>query len=204
MPNIIEILNEHGGSMEWSELIDYVCRLGIDYSSLMSVLFKLKNGGHIKISGETIIAINTYRADQMCRPGVVNEDLSIKQTRHKQVSIQYDQTLFRVEGRSGKLLKRVVVDEGMADLLTAIWTLGIPTTRSCQGVNGEMAWIRFEFSTDLNRFLNLVSPPLSINEWKLGREKIGNMEAIDLWFPPEDIEKIVEELKKKVDDRRIN
>jgi hypothetical protein len=197
MPNIIEILNEHGGSMELSELIDYVCRLGIDYSSLMSVLFRLKNGGHIKISGETIIAINTHRADQMCKPGVVNEDLSIKRTGHKQVSIQYDQTLFRVEGRSGKLLKRVVVDEGMADLLTAIWKLGIPTTRSCQGANGEMAWIRFEFPKDLNRFLKLVSPPLSINDWKLGRKKIGKMEAIDLSFPPEDIEKIVEELKKR-------
>jgi hypothetical protein len=42
------------------------------------------------------------------------------------VSIRYDQTLFRVLDRSGRLLQKVTVDEGMTDLLVAVWKHGPP------------------------------------------------------------------------------
>jgi hypothetical protein len=186
--NIIEILNEHGGSMTRDQLIAYVRRFGVNYSSLKSVLGNLTNEGSIKTSGETIVAINTCRADQIFKPGVVNEDGSLRRTGHRQVSIRYDQTLFRFVGRSGKLLRRVVVDEGMVDLLEAIWKHGIPTIKSCQGGNGETVWIRFMSLKDADRFRKLVSH-LPQDGWILNKQ-------FELSFPPEDITKIVEELNK--------
>ena len=46
--------------------------------------------------------INTYKAGQMLKPGIINEDGSVEQTGHKQVPIQYDKKLFQVEDESGK------------------------------------------------------------------------------------------------------
>jgi hypothetical protein len=197
--NIQQILREHGGSMKRSQLITYL--RGFSITLINRKLEELAMEGSIKISGNTIILVPTYEAVQMLKPGIVNEDKSIRRTGHKQVSIQYDQTLFRVLGRSGKLLKKVAVDEGMANLLVAIWKHGIPTTRSCQGGNGETAWIRFVSLVDVACFEKLVSPPLSIETWKLAKEIIDGKEAIELSFPPEDIGKITEELNKITSSR---
>lgn len=194
MPNLIEILNDHGGSMELGELIAYALRVGIDYSSLLSVLAKLKKEGHIKISGNTIILVPTYEAVQMLKPGIENEDKSITPTGHKQLSIPYDQTLFRVLGRSGKLLKKVTVDEGIADLLIAIWKHRIHTTRSCQGGDGEKAWIRFQWREDVVLFNELVGHISRISgkkEWNL------NETSLEISFPPEHIAMMTEELNRK-------
>lgn len=57
--------------------------------------------------------VNTYKADQMLQPVILNEDCSIEQTGHNQVSIPYDKTLFQVVDGSGRLLEEIIVDEGM-------------------------------------------------------------------------------------------
>jgi len=77
--------------------------------------------------------VNTHYADQMCQTGITQKDDSIKPTGHIQVEVRLDQRLFRVRDRSGKNQTKITVDEGMADLLMAIWKHRIPTTKSCQG-----------------------------------------------------------------------
>jgi len=133
--------------------------------------------------------INTYKADQMHLHGIVNEDGSIEQTGHKQVQIQYDKTLFQVEDKSSGLLEEISVDEGMVDLLRAVWRHGIPTTYSCQGREGETAWIRFESLEDAARFYDLVSHLLG-EKWILNKK-------YELSFPQENITRIAEELNTK-------
>ena len=54
------------------------------------------------------------------------------------------------------------MDEGTVDLLRAVWRHGIPTNRSCQGGNGEKAWISFESFEGTGRFLDLVLPISSV------------------------------------------
>jgi len=144
--------------------------------------------------------INTYKADQMLLHGNENEDHSIEQTGHKQVPISYDKRLFRVADESGKLLEEILVDEGMADLLKAIWIHGIPTNRSCQGVNGETAWISFESYEGMGHFLDLVSS-LSGEMWSMDCKK--SISYFGISFPQEDIKKIIEELKKAVTPQLI-
>lgn len=137
--------------------------------------------------------IKTYKADQMLLRGNVNEDCSIEQTEHMQVSVPYDKKLFRVMDDSGKLLDKIIVDEGMVDLLKAIWRHGIPTNRSCQGANGETAWISFESYEGMGHFLDLVLH-ISGEKWSMDCKKSTNYFGIS--FPQEDIEKITEELNK--------
>lgn len=139
--------------------------------------------------------VNTYKADQMNRHGIVNEDGSIDQTGHKQVPIKYDKTLFQVEDESGRLIEEITVDEGIVDLLKAVWRHGIPTNHSCQGRKGETAWIRFESFEDAGRFLDLVFP-LSGGKWNLNRINKNNKNC-EVSFPQENIAKIAEELNKQ-------
>ena len=138
--------------------------------------------------------VNTYKADQMLLHGNINEDGSVEQTGHNQVSIPYDKTLFQVEDESGRLLEEIIVDEGMVNLLKAVWRHGIPTIRSCQGGNGEMAWISFESFEGTGRFLDLVLH-LIREKWNLNSNK--NKKIFDVSFPREDIAKITEELNKQ-------
>jgi hypothetical protein len=138
--------------------------------------------------------INTYKASQMLKPGIINEDGSVEQTGHKQVPIQYDKKLFQVEDESGKLLEEIIVDEGLVDLLKAVWRHGIPTNRSCQGKNGETAWISFESFESMGRFLDLTLH-LSGEKWELNSNKDKMYFGVS--FPQEDIAKITEELNKK-------
>jgi len=133
--------------------------------------------------------VHTYKADQMVQPGIVNEHGSIEETGHKQVPIQYDKNLFQVEDESGKLLEEITVDEGIVDLLKAVWRHEIPTTYSCQGRKGETAWIRFESFEDAGHFLDLIS--------HLPVEKLNLNGKCEVSFPQEDIAKIAPELNKK-------
>jgi hypothetical protein len=137
--------------------------------------------------------INTYRSDQMLQHGNVNEDRSIEQTGHRYVPIRYNQTLFRVADQSGRLLEEITVDEGMADLLRAVWRHGIPTTGSCQGVNNEWAWIWFESFEDSALFYDLVSSLLGNDEWRIQKED----KRYEFSFPQEKIVRITEELNNK-------
>ena len=138
--------------------------------------------------------VNTYKANQMLLHGNINEDGIVEQTGHNQVSISYDKTLFKVVDESGRLLEEIIVDEGMVDLIKAVWRHGIPTNRSCQGGNSEIAWISFESFEGVGRFLDLVLH-LSGEKWKLNFEK--NKRNFEVSFPHEDIAKITEELNKQ-------
>lgn len=133
--------------------------------------------------------VNTYKADQMLRHGIVNEDGSVDQTGHKQVPIKYDKNLFQVEDESGRLLEEIIVDEGMVDLLKAVWRHGIPTNHSCQGREGEPAWIRFESFEYAGHFHDLV-PHTQGEKWRLSQK-------CEVSFPQESIAKITEELNKQ-------
>ncbi|GAB6265036.1 MAG: hypothetical protein STSR0001_04800 [Methanothrix sp.] len=189
--DILQILREHDGSIERSHLRKH---LRIFTNGLINRKLKeLTREGSIKISGNTIILIPTYRANQMLRRGNVNEDGSEEPTGHNQVSVPYDNSLFRVLDESDTLLDEITVDEGMVDLLKAIWRHGISTNHSCQGIEGEEAWIRFVRDKDVDRFNKLVGH-LSRNsgekKWTFCRS------ALEISFPPEDIAKITEELNK--------
>jgi hypothetical protein len=144
--------------------------------------------------------IKTYKADQMLLRGNENEDGSIEQTEHMQVLVPYDKKLFRVMDDSGKLLDEITVDEGMVDLLKAIWRHGIPTNRSCQGENGETAWISFESYECMGHFLDLVLH-ISGEKWRMDCKKSTNYFGIS--FPQEDIKKITEELNRTVTTQLI-
>lgn len=143
--------------------------------------------------------INTYKADQMLRSGIINADDSVDRTGHKQVPITYNKALFQVADESGKVLEEIAVDEGMVDLLGAVWRHGIPTTHSCQGRKGETAWIRFESFEDAGRFLDLVSNLLEMN-LSINRS-INN--SCEVSFPREDISKITEELNRQIVTQQI-
>ena len=138
--------------------------------------------------------VNTYKVDQMLLHGNVNEGGSIEQTGHKQVPIKYDKNLFEVVDESGRLLEEIIVDEGMVDLLRAIWRHEIPTNRSCQGGNGEMTWISFESFEGTGRFLDLVLHLIG-EEWCLNSNK--NKKIFEVSFPQDDIAKITEELNRQ-------
>lgn len=47
----------------------------------------------------------------------------------------------------------VEVDEGIRDLLEALWRRGMVTDFSCQGGHGELAHICFAHAADANRFM---------------------------------------------------
>lgn len=142
----------------------------------------------------TSFEIHTYNADQMLRSGIINADESVDLTGHKHVSIPYDKTLFQVADESGKVLEEITVDEGIVDLLKAVWRHGIPTTHSCQGREGETAWVRFESFEGAGRFLDLIShlPDMNLS---LNRS-INN--SCEISFSREAIKKITEELNKAV------
>ncbi len=130
----------------------------------------------------------------MLRRGNINEDGSVEQTGHNQVSIPYDKALFKVvDEASGTFLEEITVDEGMVDLLKAVWRHGIPTNRSCQGGNGEKAWTSFESFEDTGHFLDLV-PHSQSKKWELNPNK--DKHNFEVSFPQEDIAKVTEELNK--------
>jgi len=190
--NILQILEEHDGSMERSQLRARLRGFGI--GRINRKLAELAKEGSIKISGDTIILVPTYRAEQMLRCGNVNEDGSVEPTGHKQVSIPYDKTLFRVLDESNTLWEEITVDEGMVDLLQAIWRHGIPTNHSCQGGKDEEAWIRFAWHKDVVRFNGLVGHLSG----SAGRKKWNfHKESLTLSFPPEHIAIMTEELNSK-------
>jgi hypothetical protein len=189
--NILDILNEHGGSMTRSQLVSHL--RGFSISRINRILENLETDGQIKISGNTVILIPTYKAHQVLQQGNINEDGSIEPTEHKQVPIPYDKMLFRVVDESNRLLEKIEVDEGVADLLGAIWKHRISTTKSCQGGNGEMAWIGFYSEDDLVRFNNLIghiSRSSGKKEWILN-------DKFEIFFPPEHIAMMIEELNNK-------
>ena len=130
-----------------------------------------------------------YPVDLLQPGGNIDKDGNVEPTGHKQVSIRYDQTLFKVTDKAGGLLEEILVDEGMVDLLKAVWRHGIPTAHSCQGEKDEEAWIRFVTFEDAGYFRDLFShfPDM---KWDLK----GNHE---LSFPQEDIPKITEELNRQ-------
>jgi hypothetical protein len=130
-----------------------------------------------------------YQANQLQPGGIIDKNGNVEPTGHKQVSIRYDQTLFEVKGKDGELLEEISVDEGMVDLLKAVWKHGIPTAYSCQGRDGETAWIRFTTFEDAGYFLDLVLH-ISGMKWDLNGER-------ELSFPQENIAKIIEELNKQ-------
>lgn len=158
-------------------------------------LEELVEKGEIRISGDTVILVPTLKAHQILRRGNVNEDNSIEQTGHNQVSIPYDNTLFRVVNESNELLDEITVDDGMVELLKAIWRHNIPTFHSCQGVESDKAWIRFMWREDVPRFLDLVPRSRNTDTWKLGFNEAGK--HFEVSFPPEDIARITEELNSK-------
>lgn len=137
--------------------------------------------------------INTYQVDQLQPGGNISKDGSIGETGHKQVSISYDKKLFRVVDKSGRLIDEIILDEGIADLIKAIWRHGIPTNRSCQGGNGETAWVSFESYEGMGHFLDLVLH-ISGEKWSMDCKKSTNYFGIS--FPQDDIAKITEELNK--------
>lgn len=190
--NIIQILNEHGGSMERSQLIKHL--RGFSIAIINMKLGKLAKEGSIKISGNTIISVPTYRADQILRRGNVNKNGSIGQTGHCQVSIPYDKTLFRVVNESDELLDEITVDEGMVNLLKAVWRHRIPTIKSCQGGNGEMTFIGFSHMKDVVYFNHLIG---HISRISGNKEWIFSEESLELSFPPEHITMMIEELNSK-------
>ena len=192
-PNIPKILTEHGGSMEISQLRTRL--RGSSIARINRVLSNLEREGEIKISGNTVILVPTSRAEQMLLHGNENEDGSIEPTGHNQVSIPYDKTLFRVVDESHKLLAEITVDEGMVDLLKAIWRHRIPTFHSCQGAEGDKAWVRFTWHEDVSRFIELVPQSCNAEHWKLGF--IKDEKNYQISFPPEDIAKTTEELNNK-------
>jgi len=129
-----------------------------------------------------------YQADLLHPGGIVDKDGNVEPTGHKQVSIRYDQTLFEVKDKAGELLEEISVDEGMVDLLKAVWRHGIPTAYSCQGRYDETAWIRFVSFEDACYFLDLVSHPDM--KWDLNKIR-------ELSFLQEDIVKITEKLNSQ-------
>ena len=48
----------------------------------------------------------------------------------------------------------VEVDEGIAELLEALWSRGMVTEFSCQGEHGELAHICFARAADAHRFIS--------------------------------------------------
>lgn len=81
-------------------------------------------------------------------------------TQHVQVTVQHPQR------------GTVQVDEGLADLLTALWTLGIDTLHSCQaehqgGRTWSMVFILFPSSGDVEDFLEYVAPFQEPEQWSL-------------------------------------
>jgi hypothetical protein len=191
--NIIEILSEHGGSIKLSQLRAHL--RGFNVGSINRIIKRLENEGEIILSGNTIILVPTSSAEQMLLHGNENEDGSIEPTGHNQVSIPYDKTLFRVVDESHKLLDEITVDEGMVELLKAIWRHRLPTVHSCQGTEGDTAWIRFMWHEDVSRFLDLVPQSRNAEHWKLSFIKAEKNYQVS--FPPEDIARITEELNSK-------
>ncbi|MDD4690589.1 MAG: hypothetical protein PHE51_12715 [Eubacteriales bacterium] len=190
--DILQILREHDGSIERSHLIKHL--RGFSNGHINRKLEELTREGSIKISGNTAILIPAYRANQMLRHGNVNEDCSEEPTGHIQISIPYDNTLFRVLDESDALLAEITVDEGMVDLLKAIWRHGISTNHSCQGIEGEEAWIRFVWYRDVDRFNRLVghlSRHSGENKWTFHKS------GLEISFPPKDIARITEELNNQ-------
>jgi len=191
--NILEILSEHDGSMERSQLKTHL--RGFSIGRINRKLEELAKEGLIKISKNTVILVPTYEAELILRHGNVNEDGGVEPTGHKQVSIPYDKTLFRVMDKSGiTLLDKITVDEGMVDLLKALWRHGIVTKHSCQGVEGEEAWIRFEFHKDVVRFNDLVGHLSRISG---GKKWTFYENSLEISFPPEHIAMMTEELNSK-------
>ncbi len=191
--NIQQILNEHGGSMKRSKLIRKLHSFGANIPLINQKLKGLEMEGSIKISGDTIILVPIYEAEKILLHGNINQDGIIEQTGHTQVSIPYDKTLFKVvNGES--VLEEITVDEGMVDLLKAIWRHGILTKYSCQGGNGEKAWIRFQWDRDVVHFNNLIG---HISRVSGEKEWIFFKESLEISFPPEHIVMMIEELNSK-------
>ena len=190
--NIVDILNKHDGSMTHSQLMTRLRGFGI--GNINKILENLVKEGSIKISGNTIIAIPIHRADQILRSGNENEDGSIEQTGHNQVSIPYNNTLFKVVNESGELLDEITIDEGMVDLLKAIWRHEILTTKSCEGGNGETAFICFQWHRDVDRFNSLIGHISRISGKK---EWIFVEKSLEISFPPEHIAMMTKELDSK-------
>jgi hypothetical protein len=191
--NILVVLSEKDGSMTRDKLIEHFSIFGA--TRVNNKLEELVEKGEIRISGDTVILVPTFKAHQTLQRGNVNEDNSIEQTGHNQVSIPYDNTLFRVVNESNELLDEITVDEGMVDLLNAIWIHRIPTFHSCQGEEDDMAWIRFLWRVDVFRFLELVPKSRNADTWKKGF--IEAEKHFEISFPPEDIARITEELNSK-------
>ena len=193
--NIQQFLYEHDGSMKRSTLIRKLHSVGASIPTISQKLKDLEIDGSIKTSGDIIILVPICKAEQMILHGNQNEDGSMEPIGHNQVSIPYDKTLFRVVDESDKLLDEITVDGGMVELLKAIWRHNIPTFHSCQGVEGDKAWIRFMWREDVPRFLDLVPRSGNIDTWKLVFNEAEK--HFEVSFPPEDIARITEELNSK-------
>ena len=193
--NIQQFLYEHDGSMKRSTLIRELHSVGASIPTISQKLKDLEIDGSIKTSGDIIILVPICKAEQMILHGNQNEDGSMEPIGHNQVSIPYDKTLFRVVDESDKLLDEITVDDGMIELLRAIWRHKIPTFHSCQGTEGDKAWIRFMWRKDVPRFLDLVPQSSNNAHWGLGF--IEDEKNYQISFPPEDIARITEELNSK-------
>lgn len=94
---------------------------------------------------------------------------------HKQVSVRYTAPMLK-----GRMVK---VDEGLAELLQAIWSHGIDTVLSCQENQPGIAWIMFPAPVEARHFLNRVAqyPEKAKQPWRTLYGRLANYSNDKSW-----------------------